>query len=320
MSFPWSAALPEAQARVAPFVRRTPIEFCPVLSTETGAEVYLKLELLQETGSFKLRGAANKLLLLPPALRAAGVITASTGNHGAAVLHIARQLGIPVKVFLPEMAAPAKIERLRHWGADLVLAGDDSLVSEQLARAEADKLGIPFISPYNDEELIAGQATMTIEILEQVPGMEALFVPVGGGGLISGAGAALHLQDRPIELVGCQPAASAVMAASVEAGRILDLPSLPTLSDGTAGGLEPGSVTFGLCRQWVNRWMLVEESEIRQAMLDIIRHHRYLPEGAAALGWAALRKAPAAFAGKKVVLVLCGRSLGLEALRDLMRD
>ncbi len=320
MSFPWSTALPEAQARVAPFVRRTPIEFCPVLSKETGAEVYLKLELLQETGSFKLRGAANKLLLLPPALRAAGVITASTGNHGAAVLHMARQLGIPVKVFLPANAAPAKIERLKKWGAELVLDGDDSLVSEQLARAESERLGLPFISPYNDEELIAGQATMTMEILEQAPGTEVLFVPVGGGGLISGAGAALHLQDSPIELVGCQPAASAVMAASVEAGRILDLPSLPTLSDGTAGGLEPGSVTFDLCRQWVNRWMLVEETEIRQAMLDIIRHHRYLPEGAAALGWAALRKAPAAFAGKKVVLVLCGRSLGLEALRDLMRD
>ncbi|MDP5171758.1 MAG: pyridoxal-phosphate dependent enzyme, partial [Bacteroidia bacterium] len=250
----WPQETGLARQRISSYLLQTPLEYADSLSRETGAEVYLKLEMLQLTGSFKLRGAANKLLSLSSSDLRHGVITASTGNHGAGVLHIARQLGVAVRVFLPKTASPAKVERLRDLGASIVQVGEDSLDSEQEARSAAEAEGIPFISPYNDLDIIAGQGTMTLEIMEQLPDLDALFVPVGGGGLIAGAGAALAGHDRKVALIGCQPANSAIMRASVEAGEILDLPSFPTLSDGTAGGLEPGSITFPLCQQWVDEF------------------------------------------------------------------
>lgn len=315
----WNQAVLAAQNRISGYIRKTDLEYSPAFSAETGAEVYLKLEMLQHTGSFKLRGAVNKLLSLTEAEMAQGVITASTGNHGAAVLHIARQLRVQVEVFLPVNASETKVEKLRKLGATITQIGSDSLVSEQEARKKADQESTPFISPYNDADIIAGQGTMSLEILEDLPDVEAVFVPVGGGGLISGAGAALSPYPA-IELVGCQPANSAVMQASVEAGEILDLPLLPTLSDGTAGGLEADSITFPLCQQWVDHFISVSEEEISAAMYSILKEHHFVVEGAAGLSLAALRQQRDRYQGKKVVLVLCGRNVSMEVVKQIVLE
>lgn len=313
----WHEAVLAAKDRISGYIRHTDLEYSPPLSAETGAEVYFKLEMLQHTGSFKLRGAVNKLLSLSESDMPHGVITASTGNHGAAVLHIARQVGVQVEVFLPENASETKVQKLQELGATITRVGTDSLISEQAARKKAEAHSIPFISPYNDAEIIAGQGTMTIEILEDLPEVDAIFVPVGGGGLISGAGAAL-LPHPDIELVGCQPVNSPVMRASVEAGKIVDLPFIPTLSDGTAGGLEPDSITFPLCQQWVDHFISVDEGEIAAAMYSILKEHHFVVEGAAGLSLAALRQQKERYQGKKVVLVLCGRNVSVEVVKEIV--
>lgn len=313
----WNQAVLAAKDRITGYIRHTDLEYSPALSIETGAEVYLKLEMLQHTGSFKLRGAVNKLLSLDKSEMARGVITASTGNHGAAVLHIARQLGVQVEVFLPENASETKVQKLKELGATITRVGTDSLVSEQAARKKATAHSIPFISPYNDVDIIAGQGTMTLEILEDLPDVDAVFVPVGGGGLISGAGAAL-IPHQEVELLGCQPLNSPVMQASVEAGKILELPFLPTISDGTAGGLEADSITFPLCQKWVDHFISVDEDEIAAAMYSILKEHHFVVEGAAGLSLAALRQQRDRYQGKKVVLVLCGRNVSLEVVKEIL--
>ena len=230
--------------------------------------MYLKLENLQYTGSFKLRGAMNKLLSLAPEQCLRGVVAASSGNHGAAVAYGCRALGVSGTVFVPEHASPTKLEAMRRYGIEVRQHGDDSLLSELEARRYADEHGLAYLSPYNDLDVVAGQGTIGVEIVEQLPGVEVVFVSVGGGGLISGIAAVLKAHNPAIHVVGCLPENSPVMAVSVERGAIIDMPSLPTLSDGTAGGIEEGAVTFALCQALVDEYVLVSEAEIAAAMRE----------------------------------------------------
>lgn len=307
-----------AYQRIRPYVIETPLEYSPALSRETGAEVWLKLEHIQRTGSFKLRGAANKLLQLSRNDWDRGVVTASTGNHGAAVAYMAQQLKRQATVYLPENVAPAKVDFLKAYQPQLVFWGSDSVETERHAREEAEGRGQLFVSPYNDEDIVAGQGTLGVEIVSQLPEVESILVPVGGGGLISGVAAyAKGVQPR-IQVTGCQPVNSPVMKASIEAGHIVDIPSLPTLSDGTAGGIEADSITFDLCRQWVDEFLVVNEEEIREALVLLLKKHYLMVEGAAGLSVATLRKYADQYSGKQVVLVLCGRKLGWSHLKDLV--
>ncbi|MFK7924409.1 MAG: threonine/serine dehydratase [Bacteroidia bacterium] len=309
-------AVTVAEKRIRPYILETPVEYSPWLSQETGAEVWLKLEHLQRTGSFKLRGATNKLLALPKAAKQTGIITASTGNHGSAVAYMAQKLNIPCQVFVPNGVAPTKAAAMKIYGAKLHYHGDDSVDAELLARQTANDKGIPFVSPYNDPEIVAGQGTMGLELDQQMPQMDAVFTPVGGGGLISGVSGYLKVARPEVQQIGCQPANSAVMYESVKAGKVVDIPSLPTLSDGTAGGMEQDSITFGICQQYVDDYIMVSESEIRDAMLFLLEKHYYLVEGAAGLSIASFRQRAKDFAGKTVVLVLCGRKIGLDKLKS----
>ncbi|MEM6806927.1 MAG: pyridoxal-phosphate dependent enzyme, partial [Bacteroidota bacterium] len=233
-----------AHTRIAPYILRTPVEYSPYLSKICEAEVWLKLEHLQITGSFKLRGATNKVLSLSLEEKERGVITASTGNHGSAFAYIADKLGCKGTIYLPPTAAPTKVEMMRMYRVKLEFFGKDSVDAELEAKRVAAEEGQLFLSPYNDREIVAGQGTIGAELEEQVPHMDAVFVPVGGGGLISGIAGYLKARKLEVEIVGCQPANSAVMYESIKAGKILDIASLPTLSDGTAGGMEPDSITF----------------------------------------------------------------------------
>ena len=308
-----------AHSAIAPYVRRTPLHDSSLLSELTAARVYLKLENLQHTGSFKLRGAINKLLSLSPEQRRRGIVAASSGNHGAAVAYGCRLLGIVGTVFVPEHASPAKLAAMRRFGVEVRLFGDDGLLSEQEARRYAGQQGLVYISPYNDLAVVAGQGTVGLEIAEQLPDVEVVLVAVGGGGLIAGVAAALKAHHPRVQVVGCLPQNSPVMAASVARGAIVDMTSLQTLSDGTAGGIEADAVTFALCRDLVDDWLLVSEEEIAAAMRLMIEGDHLLVEGAAAVPVAALLKSGDRWRGKQVAVVLCGGNIGLETLAAVLK-
>ena len=227
-----------AEGRIRPYVRETPVELSLPLSEMGRSRVYLKLENIQHTGSFKLRGAVNKLLTLSPAQRAGGVVTASSGNHGAAVAYALSRLGARGLIVVPETASPTKVAMIRRYGADVLFYGDDSVVSEMHARKLADERGLPYISPYNDPDIVAGQGTLGLELARQITPIDAVFVTVGGGGLISGIAGYLKAVYPGVQIIGCLPQNSPVMAASVRAGHIVEMESLPTLSDGSAGGVD----------------------------------------------------------------------------------
>jgi len=305
----------EAAGRISPHVRHTPAEYSHALSEVSGAEVYLKLENLQATGSFKLRGATNALLSIGTG--ATRVVAASSGNHGMAVAHAARVAGLYPLIFVPEGAAPSKVEAIEALGAEIRRVEGDPVLAETTARTHADETGLPYLSPYNDPRVVAGQGTIGVELASDLDRVDVLFASVGGGGLISGAGGYLK-GARGTRVVACSPVNSAVMHESLRAGRVLDLPSLPTLSDGTAGGVEPGAITFDLCREIVDDSLTVSEDEIRVAMRLIIGRHHTLIEGSAAVAVAAFLQTADRWAGKQVAIVLCGANVGIGVLKKVL--
>ena len=308
----------EANERITPYVRRTPVEYSPLLSAQTGARVHLKLENLQRTGSFKFRGAMNKLLSLEESERRLGVVAASTGNHGLALATGAAELGVEAVVYAPVNATESKLDAVRALGAEVRLVGEDCLVAEAAAREHAAQSGGIYVSPYNDAAVVAGQGTIGLELDEQLEGLDAVFIAVGGGGLISGVGGALKGCGRDVRIIGASPENSAVMHASLQAGRILDLPSLPTLSDGTAGGLEAGAITFETCREVVDDFVLVSEAEIADAVRLLVSRHHTLVEGAAGAALASFMKCADQFRGRDVVVVLCGANIDPAVLKRIL--
>jgi threonine dehydratase len=288
------------------------------LSRETRAEVFLKMECFQITRSFKVRGAMNALLRLPPEVP---VMTASTGNHGLAVAYGMAKLGRRGAIVLPENVSPGKRRMLEEMGATLLFHGTDSVDTERFAREEARRTGTAYVSPYNDPDVVAGQGTIGIELLDRLGDVDAVFVPVGGGGLIGGIAAYLKAVRPAVRVIGCVPTNSPVMKASVEAGRIVDLPTLPTLSDGTAGGIEAGAVTFDLCRRLVDDWVAVDEPAIAAALRHLFERHRVAVEGAAGVGVAGLRAHAVAGrlpAGARAAVVLCGGNLEMRMFREIV--
>jgi threonine dehydratase len=309
----------QAAERIRPYVRTTPLDHSPYLSRLMGGEVFLKLENVQHTGSFKVRGAMNKLLSLTPEQRQAGVSTASSGNHGAAVAYGARALGLRALIFVPEQAAPTKVAAIREYGAEVRFAGgDDVAQTETIARDYAAQHGLAYLPPYNDWEVVSGQGTIGLELLAQMPDVDMVFVTVGGGGLIGGIASYLKAAPRPITIVGCLPERSPVMAASVEAGRIVDLPNLPTLSDGSAGGIEADSITFALCRDLVDEYVLVSEEEIGAALRMALDRLHFQIEGAAAVALAGLLKRQGALRGRRAAVILCGANISLATLAGII--
>lgn len=307
-----------AANRIAPYIRETPLDYSPHFSKLTGANVYLKLENLQYTGSFKLRGAFNKLLSLSEEDRAAGGVAASSGNHGAAIAYAMNKLGIEGTIFVPEQTSATKVDAIRREGGDVRFFGTDGLDTEMHARAYAEQNGMVYLSPYNDADVIAGQGTCGVEIANQLADVDAIFIAVGGGGLISGVGALLKSVNPETTVIACQPAASAVMTESVKAGEIVEVPSRPTLSDGTAGGIEADAITFDICREIVDEFVVVTEEQIAAAMRDFIDAHHMLAEGAAGVAIAALLASGNKHKGKNVVVVVCGSNVSRETLEKVI--
>ncbi|MGT3163837.1 threonine/serine dehydratase [Yersinia enterocolitica] len=305
-------AIKEAHQALRPQVRVTPLEYSPLLSQHSGCEIYLKCEHLQHTGSFKFRGASNKLRLLTNEQRQRGVITASTGNHGQAMALAGKLAGVKATIYAPEQAAAIKLEAIRALGGEVELIPGDALNAELAANSAAQQQGKIYISPYNDRQIIAGQGTCGMEMVEQQPDLDAVFVAVGGGGLISGIATVLKKLSDKTQIIGCWPANATSMYTSLENGKIQEVAEQETLSDGTAGGVEPGAITFALCQQLIDQKVLVSEQEIKDAMRLIAHTDRWMIEGAAGVALAAALKQTPLWQGKKVAVVLCGKNIVLK--------
>ncbi|MFC1572185.1 threonine/serine dehydratase [Candidatus Eisenbacteria bacterium] len=313
-----AARVREAESRIRPYIRETILAKSVPLSRAGNAEVYCKYENLQHTGSFKARGAMNRLLVLTPEERARGVVAASTGNHGAAVARSACELGAPCIVFVTENASSAKLQTIEQYQAEIRPFGTDCAQTEARAREYSARKQMTYISPYNDLDVISGQGTVGVEIVRQLDHKaDAVLVSLGGG-LISGVAAHLKSVWPSVRVIGCSPENSQVMIQSVKAGKVLDIPSLPTLSDGTAGGVEQGAITFKLCQSLVDEYVTVTEGEIRESLRTFIETHSMLIEGAAAVAVAAYRKLSAELTGKTTVILICGGNISLDTLRSAL--
>jgi threonine dehydratase len=312
-----------AARRLKGHVLRTPLVPSAALSKASRArEVYLKLENLQRTGSFKIRGALNRLLTLNERQRASGVVAASAGNHALGVAEASTLLGMRATVIVPRSGSPAKIAALRRYPeerVELLVEGANYDESESRAFDLARHTDRRFVSPYNDPQIMAGQGTIALEILEDLPSVEILLVPVGGGGLIVGVGLWAKAINPHIRVVGVQSAASPAMSAAFEAGRLVTVPVVDTLADGISGNIEPGSPMYALAREFVDQIVLVEEGQIAQAMVWCIEQFHLIVEGSGAVVLAALlNQRVAGISGKTVAAVLTGRNVATERLKALL--
>ena len=307
-----------AAERIAGVIGETPLQHSAAFSDAVGANVYLKLENEQHTGSFKLRGATNCLMSLSPEQRDKGCVVASSGNHGAAVAYAMQKLDMDGVIFVPEQTSTAKVDAIRSYGGDVRFFGTDGLDTEQHARQFSIDNNMYYVSPYNDAAVIAGQGTCGVEIVREQADIDAVFIAVGGGGLISGVGSVLKSHNAGIKVYACQPEASAVMTKSIAAGHILDMPSEPTLSDGTAGGIEADAITFDLCREVVDEFFLVGEKEIAAAMKQYFESEGQKIEGAAGVAIAAMVKQRAVVRGKNVAVIICGGNVSKSTFDSVM--
>lgn len=313
----WAERIRKAQERICAVVEETPLLLVEDSKPAFGrARVYLKMEHLQKTGSFKLRGATNKVLSLSANEAMRGVLASSTGNHGLGVAAAAQERGIESEVYVSTQVSPKKLRMVAALGARIRYAGDTPLEAEIAARMAAARSGKTYISPYNDPEVIAGQGTIAIELLRQAAQIDAIYIAVGGGGLISGIGAYLKSMSPATRIVGCWPETSRVMYECLRAGQIIEFPEQPTLSESTAGGVEPGSITFALCQAVIDATVLVSEEEILDAMRWAHAKGWYV-EGASAVAIAAYGREAARHRNETVIILSCGGNTSPEVLSRL---
>ncbi|TFG10763.1 threonine/serine dehydratase [Candidatus Heimdallarchaeota archaeon] len=306
-----------AEERIRSYIKETNLEYSPSLSELGKCHVYLKLENQQITGSFKLRGAINSLISLSLDSDKRHFVTASSGNHGAAFAYGISKLNLTGTIFLPTNASTVKIEALKKDNVAVKLHGTDCIEAEMFARRYAEENNLTFISPYNDLKVIAGQGTVGIEINNQIDDPDYILVPIGGGGLISGIAGYFKDTSERVKILGCQPSNSPVMYESIKAGKIIEYESLPTLSDGTAGGIEPDSITFKYCQKYVDDYILLSEEEIKNALKILYEEHGLIVEGAAALSVAAFIKEIKTFEESKVVLMITGSKISDEIFQEV---
>jgi threonine dehydratase len=306
-----------ARRRLAGLIWTTPCVRSAWLSETTGGEVYLKLENLQHTGSFKLRGALNKLKRLATEFGSPPVLTVSTGNHGKALAYGANALGLSATVIVPRSTAPAKIAGIRRMGVEWQLLGENYDEAERLARQLASDEKLAFVSPCNDPDVIAGQGTVALEVLEQVPDLDALLVPVSGGGLLAGVAVMAKAVNPAIQVIGVQAEHSPGMYESFRIGHLATVEEKPTLADGLAGNVEEGSITFPLIQQYVDDIVLVSEESLRRAIVEVLAHEQLVVEGAGAVPVAALLTQTIAPRSKKIAAILTGRNIDFSVLRRL---
>jgi threonine dehydratase len=311
-------AVDEAQRRLRPALPPTPLLHSPWLSTLVQAEVRLKLESLQVTRSFKVRGALNALTRLASRQRDATVVTASAGNHGRAIAWAAERLGLRAIVFTPAGAPAAKLGPIRAHGADLRPVAADYEEAERLAIACAGETGAVFVSPYSHEDVIAGGGTVALEIRDQWPEVDDIVVPVGGGGLISGIARVARSSNPPVRVVGAEAEASCAFTAARRAGHIVPIAVGPTIADGLGGNVEPDTLTWPYIRDLVDEVVTVSEAELRRALRALAAEEHLIAEGAGIAAVAAVAAGRAARPGRRVAVVISGANIDVGTLVSIL--
>jgi threonine dehydratase len=304
----------DAAERIKSGVLRTPCTPSVPLSLAAGCEIFCKLEHLQRTGSFKERGARNALLNLPEEKKRRGVITASAGNHALGLTYHARLLEIPVTVVMPRFAPLTKVSNCQQMGANVILDGTNIDEARQQAMKLVERHGFAYINGYDHPDVIAGQGTLGLEVLEQVPDLDAMIVPVGGAGLIAGVAVAIKSQKASVEIIGVEPRRAASFEAARKAGKPVHVKMEPTLADGLAVPCV-GENAFAIARKLVDRHVLVDEHELARAVLRLMELEKAVVEGAGAAALAPLlANLLPELRGKKVVLPLCGGNIDTNIL------
>ena len=311
------AAIRAARRRIVNVAHRTPLYFSPNLSTLTGAKVYLKLECYQPIRVFKIRGAANKILKLPAKERNRGLIAASSGNHGLAVSYLARQLGIKATIVVPSTAVEEKVRGIEEYGAAVVKHGlfHDERFSKALEIQKST--GAVLIHPFDDADVIAGQGTIGLEICEDLPDVNAVIVPIGGGGLISGISTAIKSLSPAAKVLGVEPEKASSMYQSIRSGKIAHLPDTTSIADGLATR-EPGLLTFDIVKKNVDQILLVSEEQIERAVFTTMKECHLVIEPSAAAAIAGLIEKAHVRTGEKIVVVVSGGNISLQTLSNIL--
>ncbi len=308
----------EASERCKDHLLPTPLEYSMYLSEQIDGEVWLKLDSMQRTSSFKFRGAINKILSLTEAELDQGLVSASTGNYALAIAEAARIRGRRATIYVAEDIEPSRLELLRAHGLDLVVCGGLAWDAEKEARRIAEEDGKIYVSPYNDPIVVGGQGTCGYEISKQLPDLDAAFFACGAGGLLTGSAGWLKSHNPDVEAFGVSPENSPVMYESVRASKMIEMETHPTLADTCAGGVDLDSITLDLCRQYVDEIMLLTETEIEDSIRLLFEHHRLVVEGSGVLAVGGLLKRKEQFRGKSVVAVVCGRNIDLDVFKRII--
>ena len=306
-----------ARTRIAPQLRVTPCSHSVTLSSITGAEIWLKFENLQFTSSFKERGALNALLLLSDEQKARGVIAVSAGNHAQALAHHGRRLGLPTTIVMPKSTPNAKVEATRVFGAEVILHGDQFDEARSFTEALAVERGMTLVHPFDDPDVIAGQGTLGLELMDQLDSFDDLVVPVGGGGLLSGTALVVNTQRPGVRITGVQMERYSA-AAQAFAGEEQAILAGNTVAEGIAVK-SPGQQTLPLLRKHVRAISLVSESSVEQAVFSLLEIEKTVTEGAGAAGLAAVMDSPERFRGRKVVVVLTGGNVDMMILSSILQ-
>ena len=272
----------DASKRVKEVTQETKLIYSPHFSKETGNDVYLKPENMQRTGAYKVRGAYYKISTLSDEERKRGLITASAGNHAQGVAYAAKKFGVPATIVMPTTTPYIKVERTKSHGAEVVLAGEVYDESYEHALKLAEEQGLTFIHPFNDLQVAAGQGSIAMEIVQELPLVDAILVPIGGGGLASGVSTLAKMLNPRIKVIGVEPAGAACMKASLEAGHVVKLPSVSTIADGTAV-LEPGDKVFPYIQENIDEIITVDDDELIVAFLDMVENHKMVVENSGLL-------------------------------------
>jgi threonine dehydratase len=308
-----------ARQAVRPFIRRTPLIRSETLSARLGRNVHLKLETEQQTGAFKLRGATNRILQLSEDERRRGVVAVSTGNHARAVAHAALVQGVPAVVCMSPLVPQNKVEAVRALGAEVQIVGRNQDEAEVVAKELAAERGLTFVSPFDDPFVIAGQGTIGLELLDDLPALDAVLVPLSGGGLIGGIALALKGADPGIRVIGVSMERGPAMVRSLAAGRPVAVKEEASLADSLGGGIGlDNRYTFALVRDLVDETVLVSEAEIAAGMRHCYWQERQIVEGGAAVGVAALLAGKAAPPGDEIVVVLSGGNVDMRRFTEIV--
>lgn len=311
----------QAQKKISIFVKKTPLVPSVKLQQISGANIFLKLENLQKTGAFKLRGATNKILSLTKLEQSRGVITVSSGNHGRAVAYIAQRLGIPATVVISEPVPKNKRTAIKNLGANLIVGGKDADEAMLFADKLTTELGLTMIHPFDDLQIIAGQGTIGLELFEEQPAIDTVIVPLSGGGLISGIAYTVKSIYPSIKVIGVTMENGAAMVESLKAGKIVDIIETPTIADALAGGLnKDNKYTFPMVQKYVDETILVSDEEIKQGILFCMFEHQVIIEGAAAVGIAALLSKKIQSLGKNIAVMISGANIDPQIIQKIINE